>query len=341
MFITQIGIAKNEEKNIENCYGKLKKYVNKQILVDTGSTDNTVKKAKELGIEVHNFEWVDDFSKARNFALSLVPKNTDWIIFLDLDEYIDDKSLEYLLPLINKANTIKDVEFDGLLLTLTNIDDNGNIISISSNIHTRIFKNIGTICYKYPIHEQMLNNDKILRLIRTEPLINIVHTGYACENVKEKNKSERNSELLFKELSKNPNNPRILYQLGESLGLGGDYDNAQKYLFKAIDNFAKDTEHYVKYGAYRNLLNYNYIRNNYDRFMWTFFMAIDFDKDFPDWWFLLGNMAYKNSQANLSRYSLLRYLELLEKFKNPYYLEIIGKKEIADNLLGTFFKVGE
>ena len=39
MKITQVAIAKNEENNLENCYGKIANICDYRILIDTGSTD--------------------------------------------------------------------------------------------------------------------------------------------------------------------------------------------------------------------------------------------------------------------------------------------------------------
>ena len=63
MNITQIAIAKNEESNIEKCFGHLKNIVNKQILIDTGSTDKTIDIANKLGIEVYSIQWENDKDK--------------------------------------------------------------------------------------------------------------------------------------------------------------------------------------------------------------------------------------------------------------------------------------
>ena len=52
MNITLYAIAKNEEKNVEKFIENSKKFTN-TVVVDTGSTDNTVKLLRQAGIEVH------------------------------------------------------------------------------------------------------------------------------------------------------------------------------------------------------------------------------------------------------------------------------------------------
>jgi len=54
-------IVKNEEKNLGSCLDSIKDIVDEMIILDTGSSDNTVQIAKSFGAEIHNFEWCNDF----------------------------------------------------------------------------------------------------------------------------------------------------------------------------------------------------------------------------------------------------------------------------------------
>ena len=81
-------IAKNEEKYIEQCLRHLIKYGVEIIVADTGSTDQTKEIAAKYTKNVYDFEWIDDFSAARNFAASKASNN--WILAIDCDEYIKD-----------------------------------------------------------------------------------------------------------------------------------------------------------------------------------------------------------------------------------------------------------
>ena len=91
-------IAKNEEKHIENCLIRLKPYQYEIVLTDTGSTDSTLDIASKYTDKIYHFDWMNDFSAARNFALSKA--TNDWILSIDCDEYIeaiDEKLLERLM----------------------------------------------------------------------------------------------------------------------------------------------------------------------------------------------------------------------------------------------------
>ncbi len=77
-------ITKNEERFLDQCLKSIRSVAWQIIVVDTGSTDRTVAIARQHGAEVCSFEWVDDFSAARNAALEHA--RGDWVLVLDADE---------------------------------------------------------------------------------------------------------------------------------------------------------------------------------------------------------------------------------------------------------------
>lgn len=88
MKIAVYAIAKNESKNLDGWYKNISNadYV---LILDTGSDDDTVEKARGLGITVFEasiFPW--DEARAKNIAMSLLPKDIDFCICVDLDEHI-------------------------------------------------------------------------------------------------------------------------------------------------------------------------------------------------------------------------------------------------------------
>ena len=90
-------IVKNESDTIERVLGGAKPFCDEMIVVDTGSTDDTVVKAEALGATVHHFPWIDDFAAARNFSFSHCTK--DWIIWLDGDDVITPENQHRILDL--------------------------------------------------------------------------------------------------------------------------------------------------------------------------------------------------------------------------------------------------
>jgi glycosyltransferase involved in cell wall biosynthesis len=94
-------IALNEEQFVERWYNSAKD-ADQLLILDTGSTDKTIKLAKKLGIDVFSASikpW--RFDDARNAALSLVKDDIDICIALDMDEVLVDgwrQELEKINP---------------------------------------------------------------------------------------------------------------------------------------------------------------------------------------------------------------------------------------------------
>ena len=99
-------IVKNEEAVLERCLASVKDAVDEIVIVDTGSKDNTIAIAHSFTPMVFDFPWVDDFSKARNFAFSKATK--DYIMWLDADDIITPEAVLRLKAL--KVNLDPEVD---------------------------------------------------------------------------------------------------------------------------------------------------------------------------------------------------------------------------------------
>ncbi len=105
MKVTLYAISKNEEKNIEKFVQNSKKFYH-TVVVDTGSTDNTVQLLRNAGIQVYEHPQTReefDFSLARNQALSYV--KTDWAFSLDFNEDVDNFFIDGLSTVCDEATS--------------------------------------------------------------------------------------------------------------------------------------------------------------------------------------------------------------------------------------------
>lgn len=96
MKIAVYTIALNEEQFVESWYNSAKD-ADYLLIADTGSTDSTVEKAQELGINVAQITvrpW--RFDDARNASLALIPADIDYCIALDMDEILVEGWREHL-----------------------------------------------------------------------------------------------------------------------------------------------------------------------------------------------------------------------------------------------------
>ena len=97
---TAIILTKNEEKNIVDCIRSISSFAKRIVVIDSGSTDSTVKLAKEYGADVyfHEFEY---YAKQFNWGIENTNIDTEWIIRLDADERFTEELCCEVEKLIN------------------------------------------------------------------------------------------------------------------------------------------------------------------------------------------------------------------------------------------------
>ena len=111
MNLSLVMIAKNEEKNIAKSLNSVKDLVNEIIVVDSGSTDNTIEITQQCGAKVFKRDF-DSFSNQKNYALSLA--TNEWVLHLDADEVLSPELKQEI------AQTIINTEYAGFFLVRTN-----------------------------------------------------------------------------------------------------------------------------------------------------------------------------------------------------------------------------
>lgn len=214
-------IAKNEEKHIEECLKRLKPYGFEIIVTDTGSTDRTKELAAKYADKVLDFEWVNDFSAARNFCASHASNN--WILSIDCDEYVNSIDVKTLRILMQKFSRCT-----GVIRLKNLVYDNDGSAAYGSDDVTR-FYNRNFYTFDFPIHEQVCSVDVAKR---EEPMqcfllpMEVIHHGYALTPEEMQIKQQRNLEMLYQNLEKNPDDPYTYFQIGQSEFILGNVDTA-------------------------------------------------------------------------------------------------------------------
>ena len=79
-------LTRDEEVNIGRCLASVA-WADQVVVVDSGSTDDTVPIARSLGADVVEQPWLG-FSGQREFALRLPELRHDWVYFVDADEWV-------------------------------------------------------------------------------------------------------------------------------------------------------------------------------------------------------------------------------------------------------------
>lgn len=88
--ITVIIATKNEVQNISKCIRSISNEVERIIVVDSESTDNTQEVAVRLGAEVLNYNVKSNYPKKRQWALNNCNITSKWTLILDADEEFTD-----------------------------------------------------------------------------------------------------------------------------------------------------------------------------------------------------------------------------------------------------------
>lgn len=240
-------IAKNEEKNIEKCLAAIKPYGFEIILVDTGSADRTKEIAARYTDKIYDFKWVDDFSAARNFSLKHA--SNDYVLILDCDEVITELDIDLMSDLISKhPDSVGRLAIDNHYIS--NQTDMVYQDRLGRLFHRKFFH------FESAIHEQITHDTKGMHYESYDLPLLVDHVGYLGSVTDLRSKVERNNTLLFHELERDPENPYLYFQIGQSYNMIYDYDNSYIYYGKALEYDVDPQEEWVQMMiiAYANAL---------------------------------------------------------------------------------------
>ena len=235
MKISACVIVKNEEKNIARWLDNMRQITDEIIVVDTGSTDNTLQILQDAGVKPYHFTWRNDFSAAKNYAIQQA--TGDWIVFLDADEYFDAPSLKCFRQEMEKYHRNKKI--GAVMCQLVNIDADNNNRIIGAIIQVRLFRNNKYIYYKNPVHEQLVTTPGKYIMQKCFTL-QIIHTGYSASIVRKK--AERDLPILQQRAkgAKTRKEREQLYTFFmDAYNCLGIYDKVLEYAQKAADSDMK------------------------------------------------------------------------------------------------------
>ncbi|HNW47955.1 MAG TPA: glycosyltransferase family 2 protein, partial [Thermotogota bacterium] len=145
MLVSVAMIVRDEEKNIERALRSVLPIADEIVILDTGSVDRTkeiITGMNEPKIKLHDHEWKEDFSEARNASIALC--NGDWVFVYDGDEELTQEAQDKLRGLLeSQPPEVKTI----MMITRNIITD-----TLSDTLALpRIFRR-GTISYKYAVH---------------------------------------------------------------------------------------------------------------------------------------------------------------------------------------------
>ena len=228
--VTLMTIVKDEGEIIDEFLESVYGIFNEIILIDTGSKDDTIKKAKRWGVKVYSFPWNGSFADARNFGLGKV--RTRWVCHLDPDERFSNFS--YLLQLLEDDK-------DGYIFPVRNYHKDGQV-SLTQSI--RLFKvqplkefgDDTRLFYEGFVHETVEASLARLPEVRLGwSKIPIDHFGYLKPDEVIDRKLKNYERLNEIQMQKNPKDFRPYFNLALHYINLGQEKKAEEYLRKSIE----------------------------------------------------------------------------------------------------------
>ncbi|MBM5796202.1 MAG: glycosyltransferase [Cyanobacteria bacterium M_surface_7_m2_037] len=227
-------IVRDEAAQIEDCLRSVQGFVDEMVVVDTGSTDNTVALAKALGARVEQIDWPGDFAPARNQALQWV--SGDWVLVLDADERLRPEAMGPLRALMAQP--------DVLLINLLR-HERGAVQSPYSNV-SRLFRRHPAIRWSRAYHSMV--DDSVADLLQQEshwriadcPEPALLHDGYRPELLAQGNKPQRLREAMEAELLERPGDPYACAKLGSLEVAEGNLERGTTLLRQGLEQCPAD-----------------------------------------------------------------------------------------------------
>lgn len=234
-------IVKNEEKFLPQCLASVCDYVDEIIVCDTGSTDRTIEIARSYGATIIEDPWRNDFSWSRNKSIDAATRR--WILFMDADEELTEDSRAQLLTLKNVPAYI-----DAFYTRIVNRTDDYRGSGDVSHHVIRIFPNSDRIRFFGPIHEYPALDGTATSVEAVSSPITLIHHGYVNSVVEERNKGQRNLEILLAATQNDPDNAYHWYNLGTTAYLNKDYELALSSLLHMYDLVGENARAFMPNG---------------------------------------------------------------------------------------------
>ena len=275
-------IVKNEADQLPRCLTSVAGLCDEIILVDTGSTDETVSIAKDFGAKIFTFEWRNDFAAARNFSLKQAAG--EWILVLDADEELAPGSRATIREVVREPG------MEGYFWRLICLDhpDEKTLGSIYPAF--RMFRNRPQYRYTGRVHEYILS-----LILQNNPSaaigflpVTLYHYGYLPEIRKAKHKAGRNLILLQQTLQEEGLSTPLCYYMANEYLINGDFQAALEYYRQAISLDPDGQYLQLSPSIYRSLLNCLIIMGQWDEIPAAAAQGLKRYPDYTDLYFQSG-----------------------------------------------------
>ncbi|CAM3692755.1 glycosyltransferase family 2 protein [Cohnella lubricantis] len=320
MTISVCMIVRNESAQLPHALRSIPPEYEK-IVVDTGSTDDTVRVAESLGAKVHHWAWQDDFAAARNE--SIAHATGEYVLILDADEELAEDAPAQIEAFVREHPG------EPAVVSIWN--------QIDGEVHrtqmVRLFPNSPSFRYQGIVHEQLFENAEPVHAVPSD--ISIKHIGYEKSVYEAQKKEERYLKLYGKQLTLEPNNGYLRYQIGKLHYSLQRYAEACESFRLCVGLQEEDRLYYAPM-----LVMYGYALKNLNRSAEAEALLTPYLSrypSFPDLPFLLGLLAMDTMKVqDIERY----FLQALEIGETSNYATVagVGSFKAAYNV-GLFYEL--
>lgn len=325
-------IVKDAEEHLERCLHSLQGIVEEIIVVDTGSTDNTLTIAKRYGAKTHHFSWNNDFSAARNASLEQATQ--DWILIIDDDEAFDRRELGLL------KERLDTLEADAAIIHTKNFTNSRNLQGWTASTQVkgfdgyvvskrvRLFRNNKGIRFHYNLHESVMPSLTAFHYKTVEITdVSVLHYGYEAHK-------EKYLDMAEKELEENDDDPKVLYEAGVAFLHQRMYD-------KAVDAFSKVRKmnpHYLQ--TLTNLGTAYTKQGKFYEAAQIFLEAIDRNKEDISAYNNLAVIFRKTKKYDKAEYLLKKALQIKKDPRLFYLLALVYQDQKDSEKKGKIVDLG-
>lgn len=206
-------IVRNEAPVIERCLRSVRPILSSWSIVDTGSSDDTaerIERAMEgLPGRLHHSEWID-FGHNRSEALALAAGQADWLLLIDADE-------ELIVDTDSRLPSSQPVDAWQILQQPAGSSNEFYLPRLLRADHPWHFEGV--------LHEYLASS-RPFRQARFDGWRQIGHFDSARNRRPLREKYLQDAAVLETALESDPNNPRYVFYLAQSLRDAGELQRA-------------------------------------------------------------------------------------------------------------------
>lgn len=271
-----------EAKVLRRCLKSVSPYVDGIFITITQPNDAVEKVANQFKATISHFEWCNDFSQARNFNFSQVPKEFSHILWLDADDVL--AGAEKLKDVIEQNPGADAFVFNYIY------DFDENDLPTVVHMKTQVVKNDGCVKWAGKLHEDFASTRSL-----ESYLVKDIQRIHRTDEKRVETAKYRNEEISREGVINNPDDPREYWNLGNSLFGVGRYEEAKETFEHFLKTSESDDEKYI---AHLRLLDLCQTLGNSKLAIDHGQRAIGLKPTYPDAYFSLGRVNLQSGNLD-------------------------------------------